>query len=61
MTFMASGPVGAIAVLGSVSETGEFLMPQVPVVQPGQAGPSIIPDFVDGATDGAHTYRRDPG
>lgn len=49
-TFSASLPIAAIAVRGYVNEVGLFLMPQVPIAEPGTAGShtSLVPYFADG-------------
>jgi hypothetical protein len=49
-TFGASSPVGVLAVLGTVNELGQFLMPEVPVTEINETGGSIIPYFAVGTS-----------
>jgi hypothetical protein len=47
-TFNASAPVAGFAVRGYVNEMGLFLMPQVPIVEIGNASMTSVPYFANG-------------
>src|SRR5262249_55618108 len=46
MTFNSTAPVASISVLGFVTRSGSFLMPQNPVVKIPDDGHTIIPYFI---------------